>query len=218
MGEVFEQMGRRGVTTIAVAECVPGERLIEAGDFGGVHDPHVWFDVMLWTEGAACVRDALVELDPAHAAGYESRAAAYFEELIDLDGWIRKQVASIPPESRVLVTAHDAFSYFGRAYGIEVRGLLGISTVAEAGAADVQELASFIAERRLPAVFVETSVPERYVTALTEAVVARGHQVTIGGSLYSDALGDKGTEAATYVGTVRANVRTIVAALAGGDA
>jgi len=217
MGEVFEQMGRRGVPALAVAECVPGDRLIGTGGFGGIHDPHVWFDVTLWNDAAGCVRDALVELDPAHEAGFRSRAATYGQQLEDLDAWIREQIATIPEELRILVTAHDAFSYFGRAYGVEVRGLLGISTVAEAGAADVQELAGFIAERGLPAVFVETSVPERYVMALREAVAARGHSVAVGGSLYSDALGGAGTDAATYVGTVRANVTTVVAALGGGQ-
>ena len=135
----------------------------------------------------------------------------------ELDAWVAKRVATVPAEQRVLVTAHDAFEYFGRAYGIEVRGLLGVSTAAEAGTADVQQLAAFIAERKLPAVFVESSVPPRYVEALTEAVAARGGEVTIGGSLYSDALGNPGTPAGTYAGTIRENVETIVTALAEPD-
>ena len=140
-----------------------------------------------------------------------------FEKFADLDGWVRERVATLPDERRVLVTAHDAFSYFGRAYDMEVRGLLGVSTAAEAGTADVQALAAFIADRGLPAVFVESSVPPRFVEALTEAVLARGGDVTIGGSLYSDALGSPGGPAETYVGTVRANVETIVGALSGSD-
>ncbi len=134
-------------------------------------------------------------------------------EFAALHDWIGEQIALLPEDRRVLVTAHDAFSYFGRAYGVEVRGLLGVSTAAEAGTADVQELAAFIADRNLPAVFVESSVPPRFIEALTEAVNARGGDVTIGGSLYSDALGSPGGPAETYVGTVRANVETIVGAM-----
>lgn len=214
MGEVLGAMSGRGVSTVAVTDCVPPERLIPLAGFGGLHDPHVWFDVGLWSAAAPCVTEALAGADPAHAEAFRARAAALSAELAALDGWVRERVASLDPERRVLVTAHDAFSYFGRAYGFEVRGLLGVSTAAEAGTADVQELAGFIVERRIPAVFVETSVPPRYVQALQEAVAARGFAVAIGGSLYSDALGDPGSPAATYEGTVRANVETIVNALA----
>jgi manganese/zinc/iron transport system substrate-binding protein len=216
MSEVLEQMGRRGVPTVAVAECIPEEDLITADGFSGVHDPHVWFDVGLWMRAAACVRDQLGVLDPENAAGYLERGNAYMDELRELDEWVEDRVAEIPPERRVLVTAHDAFSYFGRAYGLEVRGLLGISTAAEAGAADVTELAKFIETRRIPAIFVESSVSPRYVEALQQAVAARGFEVTIGGSLYSDALGEPDGPEATFPGTVRANVNTIVDALIGG--
>jgi manganese/zinc/iron transport system substrate-binding protein len=216
MGEVLEEMGQRGVPTAAIAECIPEARLIDSSAAGaGLHDPHVWFDVGLWMVAAECARDALVEMDPANADRYRERAEAYLTELKNLDAWVRDRIETLPTERRVLVTAHDAFSYFGRAYGFEVRGLLGISTAAEAGTADVQRLAEFIAERRIPAIFVESSVPPRYVEALRQAVVARGFDVTIGGSLYSDALGDPGGPAATYVGTVRSNVETIVSALSG---
>ncbi len=157
--------------------------------------------------------ETLVALDPDHATGYLERAEAYQAELATLDGWVRERIEALAPEQRVLVTAHDAFGYFGRAYGFEVRGLLGVSTASEAGTSDVQELAEFIVEREIPAIFVETSVPPRYVQALQEAVRARGFEVEIGGSLYSDSLGNPGTPAATYAGTVRANVETIVTAL-----
>ena len=215
MGEVLAKMGSRGVTTIAVAECVPEPSLLESEGFGGLYDPHVWFDVGLWRSAAECVRDALIGLDPAHAAGYRSRADSHVRELSELDAWVRQRIAEVPADRRVLVTAHDAFSYFGRAYDIEVRGLMGVSTAAEAATADVQELAAFIAARRVPAVFVESSVSPRYVEALRQAVQARGLDVAIGGSLYSDALGDPEGPAATYIGTVRHNVDTIVAALSG---
>jgi manganese/zinc/iron transport system substrate-binding protein len=173
----------------------------------------VWFDVALWSQVAECVAETLTALDPDHEDGYEARAADAVQELQALDEWVREEVEALAPEQRVLVTAHDAFGYFGRAYGFEVYGLLGVSTASEAGTADVQELAEFIAERQIPAIFVETSVPPRYVQALQEAVRARGFAVEIGGSLYSDSLGSPGTPEETYDGTVRANVETIVTAL-----
>lgn len=213
MSELFAEMGRRGTPTVAVAECVPADRLIHPAGSPGVHDPHVWFDVSLWLEAVDCVRAALAELDPDGGPLFAERARAYRDELLALDRWVRNRVAEVPPEHRVLVTAHDAFAYFGRAYGLEVRGLLGVNTTAEAGTSDVQQLADFVAERRVPAVFVETSVPPRFVEALQEAVAARGFAVSIGGALYSDALGNPGTPAGTYVGTVRTNVDTIVGAL-----
>ncbi len=213
MTEVLAEMGTRGVETVAVAECVAPDRLLSVEGFDTMHDPHVWFDVELWEEAAACLRDALMRIDPDHAEGYQQRGDAVITEFAALDEWVGERIATLPEERRVLVTAHDAFSYFGRAYGIEVRGLLGVSTAAEAGTADVQDLAVFIADRGLPAVFVESSVPPRFIEALTEAVAARGGDVTIGGSLYSDALGSPGGAAETYVGTVRANVETIVGAM-----
>ncbi len=213
MTEVLAEMGTRGVETLAVAECVTAERLIPVEGYETMHDPHVWFDVELWAEAAACLRDALVRIDPENAEGYQQRGDAVITEFAALHVWVGEQIASLPAQRRVLVTAHDAFSYFGRAYGVEVRGLLGVSTAAEAGTADVQDLAAFIADRRLPAVFVESSVPPRFIEALTEAVNARGGEVTIGGSLYSDALGSPGGPAETYVGTVQANVETIVGAM-----
>jgi manganese/zinc/iron transport system substrate-binding protein len=214
MSEVLERMGERGMRTVAVAECVPEENLIESTGFSGLHDPHVWFDVALWSQTVGCVVETLAVLDPDHADAYRERAASYVNELVALDGWVRERVEDLAPEQRVLVTAHDAFGYFGRAYGFEVRGLLGVSTASEAGTSDVQNLAGFIVEHEIPAIFVETSVPPRYVQALQEAVRARGFGVEIGGSLYSDALGNPGTPAGTYAGTVRANVETIVTALA----
>jgi manganese/zinc/iron transport system substrate-binding protein len=210
----MERMGERGVTTVAVGECLPADELITSAAFSGLHDPHVWFDVGLWAQATHCVADALAELVPAHANDFRDRAQAYHDELMAFDSWVLGRSTDLEPEQRVLVTAHDAFSYFGRAYGFEVYGLLGVSTASEAGTSDVKDLAHFIAERRVPAIFVETSVPPRYVQALKEAVEAQGFAVEIGGTLFSDSLGDPGTPAGTYVGTVRANVETIVTALA----
>jgi manganese/zinc/iron transport system substrate-binding protein len=215
MTDVMAGMNQRGVRTVAVAECIPEDRLIALQGFDGLHDPHVWFDVDLWSETVDCVTRALTELHPAGADAYAANAKAYLDELAELDLWVRRRAAELPPEQRVLVTAHDAFAYFGRAYGFEVRGLLGVSTASETGTADIQRLAEFIVEHRIPAVFVETSVPPRFVEALQEAVAAQGVAVEIGGSLYSDSLGNPGTPAGSYAGTVRANVETIVGALQG---
>ena len=168
-----------------------------------MHDPHVWFDVSLWSKTVECVAETLVALDPDHATDYLERSEVYQAELAALDVWVRERIEALAPEQRVLVTAHDAFGYFGRAYGFEVRGLLGVSTAAEAGTSDVQELADFIVEREIPAIFVETSVPPRYVQSLQEVVRAQGFAVEIGGSLYSDSLGTPGASAGTYAGTVR---------------
>jgi manganese/zinc/iron transport system substrate-binding protein len=215
MGEILEQIGERGVPSFAIAECIDEDRLIVAEAGATAHDPHVWFDVALWTTAVTCAAEGLAKVDPDNSPFFADRRRAYVDELVALDAEVRAAVQTIPESQRVLVTAHDAFSYFGRAYDLEVRGLLGISTVVEAGAGDVQDLADFIAERKIPSVFVESSVPPRYIEALREAVAARGHDVAMGGELYSDALGSPGTPAETYVGTVRANVSTIVAALGG---
>lgn len=214
MAEIFEQIGERK-RTVAVAEAIPQAELLPWAQAAGQFDPHVWFDVRLWVHVAETVRDTLVELDPAHADAYRANADAYLQELEQLHAYVQEQAGRVPEERRILVTAHDAFNYFGRAYGFEVRGLQGISTAAEAGTADVRDLATFIAERQIPAIFVESSVPVRNVEALQAAVAAQGWQVAIGGSLFSDAMGSPGTPEGTYAGMVRHNIDTIVGALLG---
>lgn len=212
--DVFEKMGGR-VTTVAVTDGIDRAQLTMPAQFQGQYDPHVWFDVTMWMSAVQQVERTLSEMDPAHAADYRARAEAYLAELRDLDAYVRAQTARVPPRLQVLVTAHDAFGYFGRAYGFEVRGLQGISTASEAGAGDVKALADFIAERHIPAIFVESSVPLRNVEALQAAVRARGTDVRIGGQLYSDAMGNPGTPEGTYIGMVRHNIDTIVTALLG---
>lgn len=217
MGEVLQQMSARK-RTVAVAEAIGREQLIALPNYGGSYDPHVWFDVRLWMLVTERIRDSLIEADGQNAETYRANAADYLAELRGLDAEIRARFEKIPPEQRVLITAHDAFGYFGRAYNFEVRGLQGISTSAEASAADVQELARFIAERKIAAVFVETSVPQRTIEAVQAAVRSRGFETSVGGSLYSDAMGDAGTPEGTYVGMVRRNADTIFNALAGANA
>ncbi len=212
MTEVFEKMGG-GIPTVAVTDGIDRGLLLRPPEFEGAYDPHVWFDVTLWMQAVEKVAAALEGMDPAHAEGYRNRAAAYREELAGLHGYVKRRTEELPPERRVLITAHDAFHYFGRAYRFEVRGLQGVSTVTEAGTGDIRALVQLIVERRIPAVFVETSISPRAIQALQEAVEARGYTVGIGGGLYSDAMGDPGTPEGSYIGMVRHNVDTIVDAL-----
>lgn len=213
MADVLERIGDER-TVVAASERIPERDRIGAGG-AGAWDPHVWFDVRLWMHAVRAIADTLAEVDRAHAETYRRNADAYLGELRELDAYVRRRVAELPRERRVIVTAHDAFSYFGRAYGFEVIGLQGISTASEAGARDVQELAALIARRRIPAIFVESSVSPRTIRAVREAVRARGFDVRIGGALFSDAMGDAGTPEGTYVGMVRHNVDTLVEGLRG---
>ncbi|CAM3280655.1 metal ABC transporter solute-binding protein, Zn/Mn family [Rhodothermus bifroesti] len=213
MAEVFARMQALGRPTLAVAECIPDSLRLTASGFGGTYDPHVWMDVRRWQHAARCVAETFARIDTGRAAIYQERLQAYLIEMEQTDAYVRQRSAELPSDHRVLVTSHDAFRYFADAYGWEVRGLLGVSTASEAGAADVQMLADFIVAKRLPAIFVESSVPERYLKALQEAVAARGHTVRLAGPLYSDALGDPQTPAGTYTGMVRTNIDTIIEAL-----
>jgi manganese/zinc/iron transport system substrate-binding protein len=215
MGEVLERFDGSGATTVAVAEVIDPDKLQAPPEFQGFYDPHVWFNVDFWMEAVTAVQDALTEIDPEHTADYAANAEAFLAELQELDTYVTEQAVRVPEEQRVLITAHDAFNYFGSAYDFEVRGLQGISTASEASTADVQELARFIAERQIPAIFVESSVPPRTVEAVQAAVRAQGFDVQIGGELFSDAMGSPGTAAGTYTGMVRHNIDTIVNALLG---
>jgi manganese/zinc/iron transport system substrate-binding protein len=212
MVEALEKLGR-SKKVVAVAGGVDTAKLRRPAEFQGSHDPHIWFDVKLWTGAVRKIAEEMKILDPSHAADYEKNAAAYIGRLDSLDAWVRAEIATIPRMQRVLVTAHDAFGYFGQAYDIEVRGLQGISTVSEFGLADITALVDMIAARKIKAVFVESSVPRRSIEAVAQGVRSKGHEVTIGGQLYSDAMGAEGTPDGTYLGMVTANVNTIVKAL-----
>lgn len=212
MTDVLEQLGERQ-PVVAVSRNIDPARLLPSANYADEFDPHIWFDVALWSETVRQVRDTLKEVDPAHASDYDANAEAYLRELAALDSYVREQAARIPPSQRVLITAHDAFNYFGRAYDFDVRGLQGISTAAEAGTADVLALADFIVANRIPAIFVESSVPVRNIEAIQAAVRSRGFDVQIGGQLFSDAMGDAGTPEGTYIGMVRHNIDTIAKAL-----
>jgi len=213
MVEVLERLGAKK-SVVAVAEGLGHSEPGEGSGLGDHHlDPHVWFDVARWARALDRVKEALSARDPAGRDEYERRARDYAVELAELDAWCRAELRAVPESRRVLITAHDAFGYFGRAYGVEVHGLQGVSTDSEASLAEVRRLVELIAARGVRAVFVESSVPRKTIEALVEGAAARGHTVKIGGELFSDAMGPEGTPEGTYPGMVRHNVKTIVEAL-----
>lgn len=215
MGDVLARTGADGRPRYAVAEEVvsrggwSSEELVREGD------PHLWMDVSAWVVAVEVMADVLVGFDPEHEETIRANARGYAERLRELDEYARSAVGSIPEAQRVLITAHDAFHYFGAAYGVEVRGIQGVSTESEAGLRDLEELVSMVVERRIPAVFPETSVSDRSVKALQEGARARGHEMVIGGSLFSDSMGPPGTYTGTYIGMIDHNVTTITRALGG---
>jgi manganese/zinc/iron transport system substrate-binding protein len=213
MTEVLSKIGRRRPVH-AVTERIPKNYLLHDAETNH-SDPHVWMDVQGWMRAVDVVVDALAAFDPPGADSYRENGARYREALQGLDAYAREAIASIPESQRILVTAHDAFNYLGRAYGIEVLGIQGISTESEAGLKDINGIIDVLVERKVPAVFVETSVSDKNVKALIEGTAARGHSVRIGGELFSDAMGPSGTYEGTYVGMIDHNVTVIAAALGG---
>lgn len=214
MGDALIKVARQR-PVFAVTELLDSSLLLEPPEFAGHFDPHLWMDVSLWKKCAEMVAGALAEFDPPGKPRYEENYQALAKELDDLHAYTKRVIESIPRESRVLVTAHDAFNYFGRAYDIEVIGIQGISTESEAGIADINRIVSLLVERKIKAVFVETSVSDRNVRALVEGAAARDHKVIIGGSLYSDAMGKQGSYEGTYVGMIDHNATTVARALGG---
>lgn len=204
--EVLHRLQAR-TPTHALADSLPRERLLRLE--GNTYDPHVWFDVALWSQTLTGVCDLLSRYDPPRARDYAERAERSRRELRDLDDECRRSLAEIPPSRRVLVTPHDAFSYFGRAYDVEIRALQGVSTESEAGVFEVNELVDFLVQRSIRSVFVESTTSDRNVRALVEGCASRGHQLVIGGELFSDGLGPIGGAGDTYVGMVRHNVNAI---------
>jgi manganese/zinc/iron transport system substrate-binding protein len=215
LASLLDRMADR-VPVVAVADRLPADRLLMAA--GEIPDPHVWFDAAAWSLLPPVVAEALAAIDPTHAAEYHARGSDYAARLQGLDARVRARIGEIPERRRVLVTAHDAFRYFGRAYGIEVVGVQGTNTTSEAGLGDINRLVELVVTREIPAVFVETSVADRTVAARGEGARARGHELRLGGRLYSDSLGDAVSGADTLVGAITANVETIVAALGSGAA
>ncbi|MBD3764794.1 MAG: zinc ABC transporter substrate-binding protein [Rhodobacterales bacterium] len=214
MEEILQDMARK-IPVVAVAESLPRDLLRGHDEYPDRHDPHVWMDPDLWTRVVDTVRDALIRVAPQHEAAFRANAAAHQADLVQLAAYARGVLASVPAESRVLVTAHDAFGYFGAAYGFDVLGIQGISTESEAGLQRIAELVDILVARNVRAVFVESSVSDRNIRALIEGAAARGHQVQIGGSLFSDAMGEAGSYEGTYLGMIDHNATVIARALGG---
>ena len=219
MSEVLSGLKAKGKIVVAVAEMAlqkyPERALVEAGEANIQTDPHLWMSVEAWMDVVGVIADALSAWDPDHAAEYRINASGYLETLRLLDMYASKSLATIPEQQRILVTAHDAFGYLGKAYGIEVRGIQGLSTESEAGLRDLEDLVDCIVESSIPAVFVETSVADKNVRALVEGAASRGCMVEVGGSLFSDAMGASGTYTGTYIGMIDHNITTITNALGG---
>lgn len=213
MIEIFERMSKTKLA-VAVSKGVDPS-LLRSGteDMGTEFDPHLWFNVKFWMSAVEAVRDALIDKDPGHEEAYRANAAAYLQQLGELHEEVHNKISSIPEQSRVLVTAHDAFGYFGDEYGIKVLGLQGMSTASEAGTKDVADLRDYLIEHQIKAVFIESSIPRKAIDAVIQGAKQKGHEVRIGGELYSDAMGEPGTVSGTYIGMIRHNVDTIVNAL-----
>ena len=214
MEEVLAEIATR-TPVRAVAEAIPVDRRIAHDDYADRFDPHVWMDPDLWSVVTLAVRDAMIEVAPEQEVVFTENAAAFLAEVEALAEYSERVLASVPEPARVLVTAHDAFNYFGEAYGFEVVGIQGISTESEAGLNRMTELVDMLVERGIASVFVESSVSDRSVRALVEGAAARGHEVRIGGELFSDAMGAPGTYEGTYIGMIDHNVTTIGAGLGG---
>ncbi len=209
MTEVLGKLGKKK-PVIGLGDKLPVQNLISHGT---AYDPHIWFDVKTWSDILRIITQILTEADTVHATQYQANATLYQQELLELDSWVRQQINSLPQNQRILVTAHDAFEYFGKAYGIEVRGLQGISTVSEYGLKDVTDVVDLLVSRKIKAVFVESSVSDKALKAVVQGATDKGHTVNIGGTLYSDAMGAANKPEGTYVGMVKHNVTTIVNAL-----
>lgn len=209
MTSVLEKMSDAKRTVVAVSKDIPTQKLLKIPGFEGEYDPHIWMDTELWSMAATTIAEAIIEKAPEHEKTIRMNLEYFLGKLRMLYANINIALDPIPKDQRVLVTAHDAFNYFGRAYNFEVKGLQGVSTASEAGAQDVQNLAELIATRKIQAIFVESSVPPRGIQALQEAVAARGFKVRIGRALYSDSVGDYGTAQSTYIGMMRFNAGII---------
>lgn len=209
--DIFEKM--RNIKTVALSDAIDEKTLIGSEYFASNYDPHIWFNTEYWIQITQFVADKLSEALPEKKDLFQANSAKYIVELKALQTTLKSTIETLPKEKRILVTAHDAFNYFGKAYGFQVRGLQGISTATEAGVQDVQNLSAFIIENKIKAIFIESSVPKRTIEALQAAVNSKDHNVDIGGSLYSDALGTPGTPEGTYIGMFKYNVSTIVNAL-----
>jgi manganese/zinc/iron transport system substrate-binding protein len=214
MQEVFAELGK-SKKVYAVSTEINQSQLRQTSQHSGgsTYDPHIWFDVMLWSEAVNFIGKKLSEVDASNALSYKQNTQAYIEKLKQLDEEVKTKINSIPPENRILITSHDAFGYFGRTYGMEVRGLQGISTAAEFGLKDITDMVNTIINDKIKAVFIESSVSEKSINAVMEGCREKNHEVKLGGTLFSDAMGAEGTPEGNYIGMVRHNVNVIAEAL-----
>lgn len=213
LGEVIKSRQTAGGITIAAGELLDHAKLMDAD--AGLHDPHIWMDVSLWSEAVGLVAAELADAIPEHRDAIMGRADAYQLRLADLDQWGARTIETVPKSQRVLVTAHDAFRYFGRRYGVEVHGVQGVSTASTPAINDVNRLVDLIVEKKVPAVFFESSVSPRQVEAIVEGAQTRGLKVSSDSTLLSDSMGADDTPAGNYIGMMRHNFRTIATALGG---
>ncbi len=216
MADALIRAATGGKKVYAVTELLnEGDLLLEPEEFEGLYDPHVWMDPLAWIAAAEVIKEKLGLYDPQGEDVYRTNRKSYAEQLQNLDAYAERVLTSVPREQRVLVTAHDAFNYFGRRYGYEVIGIQGLSTESEAGVRDIEQLVDLLVDRKIRAVFVESTVSERNIRALIAGAKARGHEVVIGGKLFSDAMGESGTYEGTYIGMIDHNVTAIARALGG---
>lgn len=208
-GKMLDALSQLKKTKVvyAIAETVNDHSLLKTEE--KTIDPHIWFDIQLWKEALQSVVKGLMEVDPENKEYYEEQAENYFKQLDDLYNFSTEKMDSIPEQKRILITAHDAFGYFGNAYGLEVMGLQGLSTDSEYGLADIKRIVDTLVERKIQTVFVETSVNDKSIQAVIEGAKSRNHEVKIGGELFSDAMGEEGTEEGTYIGMYKHNIQVI---------
>ncbi|MEK4247750.1 zinc ABC transporter substrate-binding protein [Psychrobacillus sp. FSL K6-2684] len=212
MSDIFEKM-QKDKSVVAIGEVVPKDRILNDEAHPELFDPHIWFDIEVWKLATHEITKSLTEEFSTDGDQFAENERKFFEELDELNGWTKERISEIPEEQRVLVTAHDAFNYFGESNGMEVRGLQGLSTDAEYGLKDIQNIVNFLVEQNIKAVFIESSVSDKAMNAVIEGAKEKGHTIQIGGELYSDAMGAEGTEEGTYIGMYKHNVNTIVDSL-----
>ena len=198
---------------IFIADGIRTSKLIKSADFEGAYDPHIWFDTKIWMEGMEYMTEELIKLDTSCRQYYEKNFESYVSEIEKADDWIADQLESVPEDQRILITSHDAFSYFGRRYGLEVRGIQGISTNSEVGLKDISDMVDFVIEREIPSIFVETSTSDKTAQSIVDGCKDKGYKLRLDGPLFSDALGEPDSEGGTYIGMIRKNVKVIVEGL-----
>jgi len=217
MTDAFVRIATSGIAVRAVTEAVDESSLLAPEEFAGHHDPHLWMDPLAWSLAVDVIADTLAAEDPDHADDYRANADAYKSQIADLHAYAERVLSTVPESQRILITAHDAFNYFGRRYGYQVVGIQGISTESEAGVRDIERLVDLLVDNQIKAVFIESTVSERNINALIAGARARGHEVIIGGELFSDAMGQENTYEGTYIGMIDHNI-TLIARALGGDA